>query len=61
MIFLSPGKYQNFSLTGSVLKERGEQITSLPEVRKGMYGLRNLKSVWDKNVDVINTQALLQK
>lgn len=44
-----------------MLKKREEQITFLYEVRKEMYGLRNLKYLWEKDVDVINTQALLQK
>jgi len=61
MIFLSPGKYWSCSIIGSVLKKREEQITFLSEVRRDLYGLRNLKYLRDKDVDVINTQALLQK
>jgi len=61
MIFLSPGKYLSCSIIGSVSKKREERITFLSEVRKDLFGLRNLKDLWDKDVDVINTQALLQK
>jgi hypothetical protein len=43
MTFLSPGKYWNCGIIGSVSKKREERITLLSEVRKDMNGLRNLK------------------
>jgi len=45
MIFLSPSKYLSCSIIGSVSKKREERITFLSEVRKDLFGLRNLKDL----------------